>query len=235
MIEIVAGFQGSFDSVFASAGERIGNLKKKLSELDLASKSFSSLKEHQTAIEQFKSKIEEAQKVIPGLKDSLTAATQAQELQKRKTAELRTEVEKHLDVLKDAKAKEAALKDEVNRLSAAKAEQKTRFKEAKAEVKALGDAFEQSKAAYWNHVEATKEATLASRLNAEQMAIESARSGNLKTELNRIQQAYLAAKEKLPEFKAAIEKSNAALVEQKVLASNARGEIKFLSQSYASS
>ncbi|HYX39743.1 MAG TPA: phage tail tape measure protein [Oligoflexus sp.] len=235
MIEIAAGFQGSFDSVFASAGERIGNLKKKLSELDLTSKSVSSLKELQTATEQFKSKVEEAQKVIPGLKDSLAAATQAQELQKRKTAELRTEVEKDLGVLKDAKAKEAALKDEVRGLSAAKAEQKTRFKEAKAELKALGEAFEQSKAAYWNHGEATKQATLASKLNAEQMAVESSRTSNLKAELNKSLQTYEAAKKKLPEYKAAVERANTALSEQKVLVANATGGIKSLNQSYASS
>jgi TP901 family phage tail tape measure protein len=235
MIEIAASFQGSFDSVFVTTDERIRNLKKRLSELDLTSKSVSGLKDLRSETEKLKAKIDAAQSTLPGLTAALTNATQAEELQKRRTKELRVEMERHLNILDEAKAKEAGFKSEVSRLTAAKVEQKSRFKEAKAEVKGLSEAFEQSKAAYWKHVEATKEASIASKLNAEQITVEKAKSADLRLQMNSTLQAYQAAKAKLPEYKAALEGSKTALGQQKAAMAGVKAEIAALTGGYSSS
>lgn len=235
MIEIAASFQSSFDSVFMTSGERIGSLKRKLSELDAASKNVSGLKELGAETAQLKAKIEEAQSALPGLKAALTGATQAEDLQKRKTSELREEMEKHLHVLKEAESRSSNFKNEIQRLNAAKIEQKKNLKEAKAEVKSLGESFEEAKKVYWKHVEATKASSLASKLNADQMTEEAAKSALLRSEMNKALESYLTAKERIPQFKAAIESASKSLLQEKNVLHSVQGEIKTLSATYSNS
>jgi TP901 family phage tail tape measure protein len=144
MVEIAASFQQSFESVFMSAGERLGKLKARLSELNSASKEVSGLRSLQAETGRLNARLAEASARIPGLKAAHEAAARAQADQKRKTLELSAEAQKHLGILKESKTRYSDLKAEISSSNKVLSDRKSELKASRAEQRSLETAHRQA-------------------------------------------------------------------------------------------